>query len=573
MHGTTIATNCLIERKGARTALVTTKGFRDVLEIGRQIRPSLFDWFAEKPAPLVPRGWRYEVHERVKSDGTVVVRPDRDVVKKVARRFHKEGIESVAVSFLFSFLNRENEALVADVLHQEVPGATISISSQVLPEYREYERTSTVCANAYITPVLDRYANRMDESLAELGLADRLRLLQSNGGIGTIEALRDRWVTTILSGPAGGVTASVYLGKLKQIRDFISMDIGGTSCDICLIKAYLPDWTVESSISGVPIRSPMIDVKSIGAGGGSVIWADSGGALRVGPRSTGSDPGPVCFGRGGTEPSITDAYLITGMLKSQSFADKGIQVDSKAAENALGLLGRGIGLSSEEVATGAIEVMNHSVAQSIRMQAMVKGYEPARFSLAAFGGAGPLHACRVADLSGIREIVLPDFPGVFSALGAALADYRYDFTQAHPAKMNEISAAEIEKVFCTLVGKAREKIETFSGLPVRFDRSVDLRYLGQSFEINVPVDGEANAPVMTDEVLERFHGLPGRGRAGGSSRNGMDLLVHVHPERHALNLHVPGPHRPGGGGELLELPLLPHRVAGAAVVGGDGHAP
>ena len=507
MHGTTIATNCLIERKGAKTALVTTRGFRDVLEIGRQIRPSLFDWFAEKPAPLVPRRWRYEVHERVKSDGTVVVCPDRDVIKKVARRLHKEGIESVAVSFLFSFLNRGNEALVADVLNQEAPGTTISISSQVLPEYREYERTSTVCANAYITPVLDRYADRIDESLSELGLADRLRLLQSNGGIGTIGALRDRWITTILSGPAGGVTASVYLGKLKQIRDFISMDIGGTSCDICLIKEYLHNWTVESSISGVPIRSPMIDVKSIGAGGGSVIWADSGGALRVGPRSTGSDPGPVCFGRGGVEPSITDAYLITGMVKPQSFADKGIQVDSKAAENALGLLGRRIGLSSKEVATGAIEVMNHSVTQSIRMQAMVKGYELARFSLVAFGGAGPLHACLVADLLGTRKIFLPDFPGVFSALGTALADYRYDFTQAHPAKMNEISAAEIEKVFGTLMEKAREKIKTFSGLPVRFDRSLDLRYLGQSFEINVPVDGEANAPVRTNEVLERFHRL------------------------------------------------------------------
>ena len=503
-HGTTIATNSLIERKGAKTALLTTKGFRDVLEIGRQIRPSLFDWSAEKPLPLVPRKWRYEVDERVNSDGSALISPDRDEIMRILRQLKEEGIESVAVSFLFSFLNRQNEDFVGEILRKERPDLTISISSQVLPEYREYERTSTVCANAYITEVLNRYTDRMDEALSEHGLSDKLRLLQSNGGIATVEALRDRWITTAFSGPAGGVTASTYLAELKNTPNLISMDIGGTSCDICLIKDFLPDWIAESNIGGLPIRSPMIDVRSIGAGGGSIIWVDSGGALRVGPRSTGSDPGPVCYGRGGEEPAITDAHLITGTVRPESFGDKGIEIDLYAAEETLQELGKGVGLSAEEVATGAIEVMNHNIAHAIRMMAMT---ELGGFSLVAFGGAGPLHACLVADLLGIKGVLLPDFAGVFSAVGAAFADYRYDFVQAQPAKMDEIGEVEMEHIYGELTNQARMKVRELPGLTVRIDRSLDLRYVGQSFEINVPLPEDSDGALKKDEILEHFHGL------------------------------------------------------------------
>ena len=503
-HGTTIATNSLIERKGAKTALITSKGCRDVLEIGRQIRPSLFDWNAEKPLALVPRKWRFEVNERIMSDGTVLASPDREEIINILHQLETDGVEAVAVSFLFSFLNRKHEDFVGEIIKNERPDLTLCLSSQVLPEYREYERTNTVCANAFITNVLNRYSDRMDESLANLGLSEKLRLMQSNGGIATVEALRDRWITTVMSGPAGGVTASAYLAKEKKVPNLISMDIGGTSCDICLIKDYLADWTVESSIGGLPIRSPMIDVKSIGAGGGSVIWVDSGGALRVGPRSTGSDPGPVCYGRGGKEPAITDAHLIAGAIQPTYFADKGIQIDLDATKNALEALGKTVGLSAEEVATGAIEVMNHNIAHAIRMAAMG---EVSGFALIAFGGAGPMHACLVAEQLGIHRILLPDFAGVFSANGAALADYRYDFVQGHPAKMNDIAESDLVKIFQTLMHRAQEKLNELEGLEVRIDRSLELRYVGQSFEINVSLPENPDNAINKNDIMEQFHVL------------------------------------------------------------------
>ena len=501
-HGTTIATNSLIERRGAKTALITSKGCRDILEIGRQTRSSLFDWSIEKPTPLVPRKWRFEVNERVKGDGTILASPDKEEVLTILDQLEQEGIEAVAVSFLFSFLDQKNENFVAEITKEKRPDLTLSISSQVLPEYREYERTNTVCANAYITNVLNRYTERMDSSLSEHGLSDKLRLLQSNGGIATIEALRDRWITTVMSGPAGGVTASAYLAEQKQIPNIISMDIGGTSCDICLIKDYLPDWTVESNIEGLPIRSPMIDVRSIGAGGGSVIWVDSGGALRVGPQSTGSNPGPVCYGRGGLEPAVTDAHLTIGAIQPESFIDKGLKIDLAAAENALADLGKPIGLSAEEVATGAIEVMNHNIAHAIRMAAMT---ELSGYALVAFGGAGPLHACLVAEQIGINHILLPDFAGVFSANGAALADYRYDFVQGQPSKMDEIGGSDIEAIYQQLMEKAQVKLDELPDLNVRIDRSLELRYVGQSFEINVSIPGDPKDAINKTEILEQFH--------------------------------------------------------------------
>ncbi len=501
-HGTTIATNSLIERIGAKTALITSKGCRDVLEIGRQIRPSLFDWNAEKPEPLVARRYRFEVEERLMSDGTVLATPEREEILRILDQFADDGIEAVAVSFLFSFLDNRHELFVESVIREKRPDLTVSLSSTVLPEYREYERTNTVCANAYITGVLDRYTERIDAAMRKDRLADKLRLLQSNGGIATIQALRDRWITTVMSGPAGGVTASAYLATEKQIPNVVSMDIGGTSCDICLIKNYLPDWTVESSIEGLPIRSPMIDVRSIGAGGGSMVWVDSGGALRVGPQSTGSNPGPVCYGRGGSQPAVTDAHLVVGALEPRSFTDKGIDIDVTAAENALAKLGKPFGLSAEAVATGAIEVMNHTIAHAIRMAALT---ELSDYALVAFGGAGPLHACLVAEEIGIHRILLPDFAGVFSANGAALADYRYDFVQGHPGKMDDLSATDIDRIFSLLMQRAREKLEELPDLPVRFDRSLELRYVGQSFEINVPIWEGPEVAFHKPDVLDRFH--------------------------------------------------------------------
>jgi N-methylhydantoinase A len=505
LHGTTMATNSLIERKGAKTALLTTKGFRDVLEIGRQVRPTLFDWTVEKPLPLVPRQWRYELNERVKSDGMILATPSREEMEGVLRKLRQDQIEAVAISFIFSFRNKNNEEKVALMLGEKMPGLSVSLSSQVLPEYGEYERTSTTCANAFITPVLNRYTQKLNEDLSRLNLSAKLRLLQSNGGIATIEALKDSWITTALSGPAGGVTAVTNLAKLNHISNAVSMDIGGTSCDTCLIRDGLPAWTTESQIGGLPIRTPMMEVKSIGAGGGSLIWVDSGGALRVGPHSCGSHPGPACYGLGGSEPAITDAHLVIGTLRPKYFLQKGIQLAQKKAQEALERVGGKIGLSAEEAAAGAIEVMNHNIAQSIRMQAMAKGCNLGAFALIPFGGAGPLHACFIADLLGITKILLPDFAGVLSAVGAALADFRYDFVQAHPAKMDFLTEKELAEIFQDLLGRAKTKIKDLPPSDLKLERTLDLRYAGQSFEIHVPLKREPQSGGWKGEVIEKFH--------------------------------------------------------------------
>jgi N-methylhydantoinase A len=504
LHGTTIATNALIERRGARTALLTSRGMRDVLEIGRQIRPSLFDWFADKPEPLVPRGLRFELDERVNAKGEPLASPSEDETRAVVERLKSEGVESVAICFLFSFLRPEHEERVAAVVRREMPGASISLSSQVLPEYREYERASTTVANAYLTPILSRYAARLGTSLGEMGLSAKLHLLQSNGGVAPLESAREMAITTALSGPAGGVTGASHLSSSLGIRDVISMDMGGTSCDVCLIRDGLPSWTTEAPVAGLPVRVPMIAVEAIGAGGGSVIWVDSGGALRVGPHSAGSDPGPASYGRGGQLPALTDAHVVLGTVLPDYFPQKGIQLDAGAAAKALGSVAEPLALSIEDAAVGAIRIINHHIAQAVRGISVARGHDPRDFVLLAFGGAGPMHACFVADELGIRRIVLPFAAGVFSALGAALADFRYDYVRTLPRRVKALEVAEVVAVHEEMEASARERLDGLPVTAVRIDRSVDLRYVGQSFEINVPIDPDRYGK---EEMLEAFHRL------------------------------------------------------------------
>lgn len=361
LHGTTIATNALIERRGARTALITSRGMRDVLEIGRQVRPSLFDWFAEKPEPLAPRRWRFELNERLNAKGETLAAPTEEEIRALAERLREEGIEAIAISFLFSFLDPSHERAVGSALRAALPDLFVSLSSDVLPEYREYERTSTTVANAYLTPIVSRYLTTLADSLSEMGLSARVHLLQSNGGVASLERAREQAITTALSGPAGGVTAACYLSSDLRLPNVISMDMGGTSCDLCLIRDGLPSWTAEASVAGLPLRTPMIAVEAIGAGGGSVIWVDSGGALRVGPRSVGSDPGPACYGRGGTTPALTDAHAVLGTIQPDSFVDKGLNLSREAAASALGGIAERLGMTLERTAAGAVRVINRDL--------------------------------------------------------------------------------------------------------------------------------------------------------------------------------------------------------------------
>jgi len=504
LHGTTIATNALLQHRGARTALITTEGFRDVLEIGRQIRPSLFDWRAEKPPSLSPRRRRFELHERVLADGSVMVAPSAEDYEKVVEKTLASNPEAVAVSLLFSFLNPAHEERLLEELHKRRPDLSVSLSSRVLPEYREFERTSTTVANAFITPVLTSYSSKLGEALDQRGLAAQLRLLQSNGGIGTVDALSDRCISTALSGPAGGVTAAAFLSVRHNLGDCISFDMGGTSSDICLIRNGKPEWTVDAMIGGFPIRIPMIDVHTVGAGGGSVIWVDSGGGLRVGPRSAGSTPGPACYGFGGEEPTITDAHMEVGSLQTEFFKGKDIPFRPEAGTEALRKVGSEVSLEPAETAAAALQVVNHSLAKEIRAVCLTRGFDTLDFTLVPFGGAGQLHACAVAEELTVMHVLLPNAAGVLSALGASLADYRYDFSRALIRRSTDVKQDDISSGFSQLEKLGHERLADFSARNVQIERSVDLRYVGQSFEINVNAT-QNGALLSLAEILDDFH--------------------------------------------------------------------
>lgn len=506
LHGTTIATNALLERRGARLALITTEGFRDVLEIGRQIRPSLFDWTISKPEPYVPRRRRFELKERVCANGSVSIEPDQADIEAVVEKTLASRPEAVAVSLLFSFLHSAHEERVLAALRARKPDLPVSLSSRVLPEYREFERTSTTVANAFTTPILTEYTASLEESLSRRGLNARLRLLQSNGGIGTIEGVREKFISTALSGPAGGVTAAAYLASQKGLGHSISLDMGGTSSDICLIRNGRPVWTVEASVGGFPIRLPMMDIHSVGAGGGSVIWVDSGGGLRVGPKSAGGNPGPACYGFGGHEPTVTDAHMEIGTLRAEFFKGKDIPVMPEAGTKVLTALGEGLGMSAGEIAADALRVVNFHLAKEIRAASLSRGLEPSECVLIPFGGAGPLHACEVAMELSIDRVLLPDAAGVLSALGAAIADNRYDFSQAFIHRADRVPIREMKNGFQRLERFGREKLADFPAGGIRLERSVDMRYLGQSFDINVPVEGDSE-PLSAGKLVDAFHRL------------------------------------------------------------------
>ena len=504
LHGTTIATNSLLQRRGARTALITTEGFRDVLEIGRQIRPSLFDWRAEKPPSLAPRRRRFELHERVQSDGSVMVEPSDEDYEKVIEKTLASNPEAVAVSLLFSFLNPAHEERLLKELHKRRPDLAVSLSSRVLPEYREFERTSTTVANAFITPVLTNYSAKLGEALDKRGLVAQLRLLQSNGGLGTVDALSERCISTALSGPAGGVTAAAFLSVRQSLGDCISFDMGGTSSDICLIREGKPEWTVDAMIGGFPVRIPMIDVHTVGAGGGSVIWVDSGGGLRVGPHSAGSNPGPACYGFGGEEPTSTDAHMEVGSLQTEFFKGKGIPFRPEAGTEALRKVGSEVGLEPVETAAAALQVLNHSLAKEIRAVCLTRGFDASDFTLIPFGGAGQLHACAVAEELTVVQVLLPNAAGVLSALGASLADYRYDFSRALIRRSTDVIQDDINNCFNELERLGHERLADFPARDVQIERSVDLRYVGQSFEINV--NATRNGDLFSvAEIINDFH--------------------------------------------------------------------
>ncbi len=491
-HGTTVATNALLERKGARVAFVTTEGFEDTLAIARQARPSLYDWNLHRPAPLAETERCFGVPERIASDGSVVRAPDAASLKELCRKVKASGAESIAVSLLFSFANPAHERLVAEALAPlKLP---LSLSHRILPEFREYERASTMTLNAYLAPRMQSYLRELERQLRKRKAG--LTIMQSSGGILPAATAAEEPVRTVLSGPAGGVIGALSVARAAGIARVLTFDMGGTSTDVALLDATRAlSTSTEGEIAGLPIRVPMLDIHTAGAGGGSLAWIDAAGTLQAGPHSAGADPGPACYGRG-DKATVTDANLALGRLHPQHFLNGAMQLDAARAQRALAPFCRGAGgfSSAEEAAEGIVRVANVRMESALRRVSVERGYDPRDFTLLAFGGAGPLHACDLADALGIRQVLIPSAPGALSALGILDADLRREFSRT---VMLAPRSVEIERAYRDLEAEARRAFKTERAAPV-LTRSADLRYQGQGFELRVAWGRDAVA---------RFHKL------------------------------------------------------------------
>ncbi|MFB6078407.1 MAG: hydantoinase/oxoprolinase family protein [Halarchaeum sp.] len=505
-HGTTVATNAVLEGTWAETALVTTEGFRDVLEIGRQDRPDIYDFGAEKPDPIVPRDRRFGVPERLDERGRAVREIDEDAVRAVAERIRESGAESVAVSLLFAFEDDAHERRVAELLRESGVEASLSLSSDVFPEIREYERTLTTALNAALKPVMDEYVGELTARVRERGVGADLRVMQSNGGLITADAARSRPVNTLLSGPAAGVRGATYVAGRRGVEDVVTMDMGGTSCDVSLVRGGDPLVSTDVEVGDYAVGVPSVDVHTVGAGGGSIAWVDDGGALRVGPRSAGADPGPVCYGRGGTRPTTTDAHFLLGRIDPSGFIDSdldGIESDVRAAFE--GLCDE-LGMAPEAAAQGVLDVANANMARALRVVSVERGHDPREFTLVAFGGAGPLHAPRLAGELDMPEVVVPNAAGVLSALGLLVSDVVYDDSVSRVRPWEGLAPATVAGAFESMRedGAARLAAEGVPESRRVFERTADLRYAGQSFDLSVPVPEDVDDEAL-ESVVERFH--------------------------------------------------------------------
>ena len=499
VHGTTVATNALLERKGARIALLTTRGFEDILLIGRQVRKRLYGLDGETRRPLCPRSLCFGVDERTAPTGAVERRPERRRLEGLAVRLKRSGVEAVAVSFLHAYANPANEEAAASVLERH--GLSLSISSRLLPEHREYERTAAAAVNAYLMPVLDAYLSSLEDGTR--GAA--LRIMQSNEG--TISAARARRepIRTALSGPAGGVVAAAAVGRCAGIPALVSFDMGGTSTDVSLVDGAIRR-TQESVVGDFPVRLPMIDVHTVGAGGGSIAALDSGGALRVGPESAGADPGPACYGRGDL-PTVTDANLVCGRLDPDFFLGGAMRIDPERSRRAIARLARRMGTTTAEAALGIIGIANANMEKAIRVISIERGFDPRRFALVSFGGAGGMHAAEMAADLRMPRVVVPRRAGVFSALGLLHADAVKDQTRTLLARLDELPAGLPLRIFAELRKRAWEDLadDGFDRRDVRLLASLDLRSLGQSYEITVPWRPSAWDPARLAEDFRLAH--------------------------------------------------------------------
>ena len=501
VHGTTIGTNAVLERRGATTAVIATDGFEDSLEIGRLRRTRMYDLFmdAETPVFLAPRRRRRGIRERVAADGSVVVPLDEEhVVATVRSLQEEEEVSAFAVCLLFSFRNASHERRVRELIRELDPSLSVSLSSEVDPMFREYERTVVTAFDAYIRPVINGYVNDLTRELSEIGIDAPLQVMQSRGGVTSAELVADRPVSVLLSGPAAGVIGARHAGSLSGLEDLITIDVGGTSADICLVQSNKPLLTTEGAIDSYPLRIPMMDISTIGAGGGSLAWVDSAGNFRVGPRSAGADPGPACYGRGGTEATVTDAGVVLGYLNPEFFAGGSLRLDADAAHRAVEAFGARLGLSTLSAAAGIHRLINSQMADAIRLVSVRRGYDPRDFALVLLGGAGPVHGGRLAAELSMSNMVVPALPGVLSALGLTVARIEHDQAVTVAARLDGAVPERLESVFAELEREVARRMRTDNapeGETVSV-RAADGRYVGQAYTLEIPID----QPISTSSI-------------------------------------------------------------------------
>ena len=505
MHGTTVATNAVLEGRGAITACLTTKGFEDILEIGRQKRSRMYDLGVESETPsfISPRRLRAGITERIDGAGSILVPlAEEEVLATVRRLRERFAIQSVAVCYLNAYRNGAHEARTAELIRQHFPDLAVSLSSEINPVFREYERTCVTVFDAYVRPAVQSYVARLAQALHDAGGAGELKIMQSRGGIGSVKMAVARPVSLLLSGPAAGVVGAKLAGSRSGAADLITMDIGGTTCDVSLIREGRIELTKEGRLRGFPLRLPTTDINSIGAGGGSIAWLDEAGGLHVGPRSAGAIPGPACYGLGSQEPTTTDASVVLGYLNPDYFAGGSLRLDARLAHEAVGTLARKLHLDVDATAMGIHRIMNAQMAEAVRLITVKRGYDPRRFALVAFGGAGPVHACSVARLLGIKTVLVPHSPGTLAAFGLLVSDVEYDGVAACLMQQHDIAPAALEQTFLRLEDRGRRQLlsEGLAPEEIHVRRSADLRYTGQSFELEVSMAAPVTPSAVADAI-------------------------------------------------------------------------
>ncbi|HON84965.1 MAG TPA: hydantoinase/oxoprolinase family protein [Syntrophorhabdaceae bacterium] len=524
IHGTTLVINSIIERKGARTGLITTKGFRDILEIGREIRYAPYDIFAEFPKPLVPRRYRVEVDERIRSDGTILKPLDHEDARRAVKSLIDMGVESIAVCLINSFENPVHEKMIEEIIKEEAPWVSTSISYRVLPQIKEYERTSTTVTNAYVKPLTGRYLSKLSDRLASIGFRGKLFIMLSSGGITSVETAAEFPVRIIESGPTAAVIAGQYYGKHFNIPEMFCFDMGGTTAKSCLIQkgvaGVVPTFEVGRvqrfmKGSGLTIQVPVVDLMEIGAGGGSIAKVSKLGTLQVGPESSGADPGPICYGRGGTEPCVTDADLLLGYLDENYFLGGEMRLDKESARRGVEeKIAKPLGVSFVQAIWGIHDLINETMAAAAKTHIAEKGGNPKIVTIAAFGGAGPVHAYGLAKKLEAPRLIVPPNAGVGSAMGFFTAPRAFDLVRSHKVALNSVDFADIENIFLDMEKEAVQILKKESGEEtIRFDRSLDMRFVGQGSEVNIPAPpgdfrGHNREQIrqLFDDVYEKLYG-------------------------------------------------------------------